>query len=787
MDPQRSPRPTDSPVRPKDPGDIDALLGELSLEEKAALTCGSDMWHTAPVARLDIPAVLVSDGPHGLRTQLGEVHDLGGAEPATCFPTAVTLAASWDPDLVREVGAAIGDEARDLGVGVVLGPGVNIKRSPLCGRNFEYFSEDPLVAGELGLALVDGIQSRGVGTSLKHFAANNQETDRARVSADVSERALREIYLPAFERIVTGGQPWTVMCAYNQVNGVPASRNRWLLTEVLRDEWGFEGLVVSDWGAVDGRVPALAAGLDLEMPPDLERSPAAVVAAVRAGELDEAVLDTAVRRVLELVLKATGAERSPSERQRVEEPGGAERSPSERQRDEEPLLAHRPLARRAAAESLVLLENDGLLPIDPGQSVAVVGRFAEHPRFQGDGSSRVNPAHQTSLLEAFAEARLDITYAPGFGRGDEDLGDADAERVRLRDEAASVACGADVVVMMLGLTEAEESEGFDRTHLDLPPEQLACLQAVVEANANVVVVLSHGGVVRMPWRRSVKAILDCGLAGQESGGAVADVLTGAVNPSGRLAETVPVELEHVPSFLHFPGQAGHVAYAEDVFVGYRGYEATGREVAYPFGHGLSYTQFANGDPRLTVTGSVEGGDLRVDVEVEVTNTGHRAGRHVVQLFVAPPASREVKRPKRELRAFAKVSLEPGETVTARLALDARAFAYWSEVHGRFAVESGTYAIKVGVRTTRFDLDAPSPVAELHADSSVKEWMAHPEGSAALRREIGIGDDDPWPGMLGSAEMIMLMGDFPLRRIATQPYAPIGPEGVERTLRSLGRG
>lgn len=743
--------------------DIDVALAELTLEEKAALTCGSDMWHTAAVERLGIPAIMVSDGPHGMRTQKGEVEGLGGAEAATCFPTAVTLAASWDPDLVREVGAGIGAEARALGVAVVLGPGINIKRSPLCGRNFEYFSEDPLVAGELGLALVRGIQSAGVGTSVKHFAANNQETDRARVSADVSERALREIYLPAFERVVTGGRPWTVMCAYNRINGVTAAENHWLLTEVLREEWGFDGLVVSDWGAVDRRVPALAAGLDLEMPPDLERSPQAVVDAVRSGELDEAVLDRAVRRVLRLVERAGAF--------------------SERAERDEEATDHRALARRAAAESLVLLRNDDILPLAPDARVAVVGRFAERPRFQGDGSSRVNAEHTTSLLEAFGDTGLEVAYAEGFGRGDEELGDGRDERTRLRDEAVETARGADVVVVMLGLTEAEESEGFDRTHLDLPADQLACLDAVAEANPNVVVVLSHGGVVRMPWRGRSRAILDCGLAGQESGAAVADVLTGRVNPSGRLAETVPEALEHHPSHLSFPGAAGHSAYAEDVFVGYRGFEATGREVAYGFGHGLSYTTFAYADPRVEVTGSVAEGDLRVVVEVEVTNTGDRAGKEVVQLFVHPPVG-AVKRPPRELRAFTKVFVEPGQTVTARLELGERAFAHWAPLLGRFVVAAGTYALAVGDRRSELQVEAPEAVAPLGPDSSVNEWLAHAEGSRVLREELGVGAEDALPGLLGNPEMIMLVGDFPLRRVVTQPKSPLRADQVEDMLRRL---
>lgn len=762
--------------------DIDALLAELTLAEKAALTCGADMWRTVAVERLGLPGVLVSDGPHGLRTQLGEVTDLGGAEPATCFPTAVTLASSWDPELVREVGAAIGAQARDLGVGVALGPGINIKRSPLCGRNFEYFSEDPLVAGELGLALVEGVQSQGVGTSVKHFAANNQETDRARVSADVSLRALREIYLPAFEQIVRDGKPWTVMCAYNTLNGVMVAENRWLLTEVLREEWGFDGLVVSDWGAVDRRVPSLVAGVDLEMPPDLDHSPAAVVAAVRSGELAEAVLDEAVRRVLRLVGRATQGLAGSAAPDAPARPDAGARSRR--------VAEHRPLARRAAAESLVLLENDGILPLAGGARVAVIGRFADRPRFQGDGSSRVNAEHTTSLLEAFADSGVEVAYAPGFGRGDEQLGDAAGETERLRAEAVATARGVDVVVVMIGLTEAEESEGFDRTHLDLPRDQIDCLRAVCEANPNVAVAVSHGGVVTMPWRGEVRAIVDCGLAGQESGAALADVLTGAVNPSGRLAETVPERLEDHPSYLSFPGADGHSVYAEDVFVGYRGFEATGRQPAYAFGHGLSYTRFAYADVRVTPTGSVATGDLRVRVEADVTNVGERAGKEVVQLFVHPAATGRVKRPRRELRAFAKVSLEPGETTTVTFDLTERAFAYWATALGRFVVAAGEYALSLRGSDARwagepFHLDAPEPVAPLHRDSSVREWLDHPQGRTELERELGVEPGGELPGMLGNHEMLTLLGDFPLRRAASQPRAPITAEQVEQMVGRLG--
>jgi beta-glucosidase len=540
----------------------DALLAQLTVEEKAALTSGSGFWYTVPVERLGIPAIMVSDGPHGLRAQPegGDHVGLNGSIPATCFPPAATIASSWDPSLLHDVGAALGQEARAINLSVVLGPGVNIKRSPLCGRNFEYMSEDPYLAGELGVGIVDGIQSKGVGTSLKHFAANNQETDRLRVSAEVSQRALREIYLPAFERVVTASQPWTVMCSYNKVNGVSASENSWLLQHVLRDEWGFQGLVVSDWGAVYDRVAALAAGTDLEMPPVLPHSPDEVVAAVKNGSLAEGILDERVRTVLELVAKG-------SEVLGVTESYDAD--------------AHHALARRAAGESAVLLANDGLLPIAPGTKVAVVGELARTPRYQGAGSSQVNPTQVVAALDALAEV-YETTFAAAYTINSY-APDAD-----LVAEAVAAASSAEAVVMVIGLPGPEESEGFDRTHMNLPANQLAALAAVAAANPKVAVILVNGSTVLLgDVTPHAAALLEVWLGGQAGGAAIADLVSGAVNPSGRLAETVPHRLEDNPSFLTFPGENQKVLYGEDVFVGYRGYDARGSDVAYPFGFGLS--------------------------------------------------------------------------------------------------------------------------------------------------------------------------------------------------------
>ncbi|HLT60827.1 MAG TPA: glycoside hydrolase family 3 protein, partial [Microlunatus sp.] len=559
-------------------------LDELTAAEKAALTSGATAWTTKGVERLGVPGVRVADGPHGLRRPADGADELGlgGSVPATCFPPAVALGSSWDADLVRRVGVALGAEARDQGVAVLLGPGVNIKRSPLCGRNFEYFSEDPLIAGVLGAAWVAGVQSRGVGASVKHFAANNAEHDRFRASSEVDPRPLREIYLRAFQRIVTEQQPWTVMAAYNKINGVYATQDPWLLTTVLREEWGFTGLVVSDWGAVDDPVAAVAAGLDLIMPSTDGRTDALVLAALESGDLDPAALDRAAGKVLELADRAsTGGSTDP------------EPDPD----------AHHALAREAAGKSVVLLRNEGgLLPLDPAgaETIAVIGEFARTPRYQGAGSSLINPTRLEAALEEIVRyAGTDrVRFAPGYRLGTEPGDGAAAEQQigdevsRLREEATTLAAEADVVVVFLGLPAAEESEGFDRQHLELPAEQTTLLDAVLAVNQRVVVVLSNGGVVRVSgWQDLVPALVEGWLLGQAGGSALADVLFGAVNPSGRLAETIPLKLSDTPAYLDFPGQFGRIRYGEGIFVGHRWYDARDLPVSFPFGHGLSYTTF----------------------------------------------------------------------------------------------------------------------------------------------------------------------------------------------------
>jgi len=728
---------------------------ELTLAEKAALVTGGSFWSTRAIERAGIPSIEMTDGPHGIRQQEGggDHLGLGVSVAATCFPPAAGIASSFNPALVERVGEALGREARSQGVAVLLGPGINIKRSPLCGRNFEYFSEDPLVSGELGAAWVHGLQSQGVGASLKHFAANNQETNRMTVSADVDERTLREIYLPAFETVVKREQPWTVMCSYNRVNGVFAAENRWLLTTVLREEWGFEGLVVSDWGAVDDRAAAVSAGMDLEMPGTQPSSDAAIIAAVGDGTLDEARLDESVARVITLV------DRARRDLTSADDLAGEVSTSSTR-------LAHHALAREAAAESIVLLRNEGdVLPIAVGQSIAVIGEFARSPRFQGAGSSQVNPTRVESALDALS-ARASVEFAPGyaFGRSKAVLRDA----ARLRAEAVALAERSDVALLFVGLPEGDESEGFDRTHLDLPASHLALIEAVTAVNPRTVVVLTNGGVVSLePWHDAPAAILETWLLGQAGGAAIADVVLGTVNPSGRLAETIPLRLQDTPSYLSFPGDDDSVRYSEGVFVGYRHYDTVDAPVRYPFGFGLSYTTFAH-------SGFAVAADGRSAI-VTVTNTGAVAGAEVVQVYVAPAAAAP-RSPLHELRGFAKVLLEPGESRVVTVPLPQRAYSYWSVTEQDWVVAGGDYEVRLG-RSSR-DIVATSTVTlapsiappKLSLDASVTAWLAHPVTGPLFRRAAAGGaGDGPSEGGTSVLEMV---GSMPMRRLLRFPGVPI---------------
>ena len=715
-------------------------VNDLTLEEKAALTSGTNPWSLGNVAAKGLPNYTITDGPHGLRkAQNTESMDVEENVPATCFPPAAGMACSWNPELVERVGEAMGEECIQEQVAVILGPGVNIKRNPLGGRCFEYWSEDPYLAGHTAVGIVKGVQSKGVGTSLKHFAANNQETDRLRISATISPRAMREIYLPAFEYIVKTAQPWTVMCSYNKINGVFSSQNRWLLTDVLRGEWGFKGIVMSDWGAVSDRVAALNAGLNLEMPPS--NTDNQIVAAARDGRIPATQLDEMAQGMIDLVAKARPAMSRDGYRYDVD--------------------AHNEVARQAAVESMVLLKNeDATLPVAKGAKIAVIGEFARTPRYQGAGSSLINPTKLTSFLDAIEERGVAADFAPGFT-----LDDA-AQDPALTEQAVTAAQQADVVLLFLGLPAAYESEGFDRTTLDIPAKQVEVLDAVAAANPNVAVVLSNGSVVSMPWRGRAKAILETWLLGQAGGAALADVIFGDETPSGKLAQTLIDDVNDDPSAMNWPGEEGHVDYGEGVFVGYRYYDTFRKQVTYPFGYGLSYATFDVHDATVAKTGP-----RTAEVTVTVTNTSDVAGAETVQVYVAPPKAK-VARPVHELKGFAKVALEPGESKSVTIALDDRAFAYWSERFDDWHVEGGTYTVEVGVSSrdiiSRLDveIDDDGKIMNLDEWSTFGEWLDDPIGAPILQHVLDdMGKEAGRPIIPDSALMVMFLRSMPLRSLS----------------------
>ncbi|MBE2222206.1 MAG: glycoside hydrolase family 3 C-terminal domain-containing protein, partial [Anaerolineae bacterium] len=603
---------------------------------------------------------------------------LNESVPATCFPTASALAASWNRDLVYQVGEALGEECQQEKVGVILGPGANIKRSPLCGRNFEYFSEDPYLSGEIAKSHINGVQSKGIGTSLKHYAANNQEYRRMTIDAVIDERALREIYLAGFEIAVREAQPWTVMCAYNKVNGTYASENPTLMTTILKDEWGHEGLVVTDWGAMNGRVDGLKAGVELEMPGSANGNDAKIVEAVKAGQLDESVLDKAVARILQLIFKVEET----LSHDVVYDPA-----------------AHHALARQVAGEGAVLLKNEGsLLPLAKNKKIAIIGRFAKEPRYQGAGSSLMNPTQLDNFYDEMVKlvGEDNLSYAPGYDAK------ADAADAALIAEAKAIAQAADVVVICAGLTDMYEVEGLDREHMNLPPGHDALIAAIAEAHENVVVVLSNGSPVAMPWLDEVTVVLEGYLGGQAGAGALADILTGRVNPSGKLAETFPIKLEDNPSYHYFPGGPATVEYRESIFVGYRFYDAVRQAVLFPFGFGLSYTTFEYSDLQLSQDEISESDTLTVTFKVK--NSGAIAGKEIVQVYVRDVET-SVFRPEKELKGFEKVELEAGEETAVSIHLNRRAFAFYNTASSDWAVETGTFDILVGASSQDIRLQA----------------------------------------------------------------------------------
>ena len=642
------------------------LVRQMTLEEKCSMLSGLDFWHTQPIPRLGIESVMVSDGPHGLRKQAEKSDHLGLNEsiPAVCFPAACAMAASFDRKLLRRVGEAMGDQCQHEQVGVNLGPAINIKRSPLCGRNFEYMSEDPYLAGELAVSLIQGVQSKNVGVSVKHFAANNQEHRRMSSDSVVDERTLREIYLPAFEASAKRGHAWTFMCSYNKLNGEYASQHQWLLTDLLRNEWGFDGYVMSDWGAVRDRVKGVEAGLDLEMSSSNGERDRAVMKAVQEGRLDEKYVDQAVERILDVNLRYLN-------NAKPETPWDKE--------------ADHALAGRAAAECMVLLKNeDGILPFRKEEKVAVIGEFAAKPRYQGGGSSHINSFKVTSLLDALA-GEQNITYAQGYAIKAEVTDDA------LLAQAVEAAKAADKAVVVAGLPDSFESEGYDRTHMRMPENQVALIEAVAKANPNTVVLLYNGSPVEMPWIDCAKGVIEGYLGGQNVGYASRAVLYGEVNPCGRLPETLPEHLEDTPCYLTYGGEGNRAEYTEGVFVGYRWYTSKLQPVLFPFGYGLSYTQFKYANLRLSAD-SIKDTDT-VTVQVDVKNVGALPGKEVVQLYVAPPKT-DLIRPIRELKGFEKVELQPGETKTVSFTLDQHSFAYWNTALHDWHVVTGDYDIEI---------------------------------------------------------------------------------------------
>lgn len=663
--------------------DVKKLVNELTLEEKASLCSGADFWHTKAIDRLNIPAAMVSDGPHGIRKQESLADHMGVAESikAIGFPTASAMACSFDRDLLHKVGDALGEECVAEDLAVLLGPGINMKRSPICGRNFEYYSEDPVVAGELGAAFVNGVQEHGVGTSLKHFAANNQEWRRMSISAEIDERTLREIYLAAFETVVKKAQPWTIMCSYNRINGVYSCENDWLLNKVLRDEWGFEGLVMTDWGAMNERVPSLKAGLDLEMPDCHGETDKLIVKAVQSGELEESILDTAVERILTMVNKYLTA------RKDIDPASMVHPLPSSVERGYD-VAAHHALARTTAEQSAVLLKNEDILPLQKDKKIAFIGEFAKVPRIQGGGSSHIN---NTSIESALDVAGDSVSYAQGFHIDEETTDET------LLQEAITLAKESDVAVIFAGLPDSFESEGFDRTHLNMPANQNELIARISEVQPNVVVVLHSGSPIAMPWLDKVAGVLQMYLAGQASGGAAVNLLFGDATPCGKLAETFPLHLEDNPSYLNFPGNREKVCYQEGVFIGYRYYDKKKMDVLFPFGYGLSYTDFTYSNMKVTVNGK-NAADVdviketdEIVVSADITNTGNCDGAEIVQLYIKNPVVYEI-RPEKELRDFAKVFLKAGETKTVTFTLNARAFSYYeTRIHDWYA-ESGDYEI-----------------------------------------------------------------------------------------------
>ena len=746
--------------------DLKKIVSEMTLEEKAGMCSGLDFWHLKEVEHLGIPKVMVSDGPHGLRKQdeKGDHLGINDSIKAVCFPPAVLSACSFDRGLMEEMGKAIGREAQANDVSVVLGPAVNIKRSPLCGRNFEYYSEDPYLAGEIAAAFVKGVQSQHVGTSIKHFAANNQEYRRMSSSSEVDEGTLREIYFPAFETAVKKAQPYTFMCSYNQINGTFASENKWLLTDVLRGEWGFKGYVMSDWGAVNDRVKGLEAGLELEMPASGGDNDAMIVKAVKDGALEEKILDQAVERILRIIFEYAD-HRKPQE------------FTMEKDHEE---------AQHIAEESMVLLKNENhILPLKTSEKAAFIGGFARNPRFQGGGSSHINCFKTTNVLDS-VPCDAQVVYAEGFPA------DRDFYDKALADEAVKAAAEADKAVIFAGLPESFESEGYDRSHMRLPECQNRLITEILKVQPNTVIVLHNGSPVEMPWLGEIKGLLETYLGGQAGGAAAANILYGKINPSGKLAETMPLKLSDNPSYLNFGG-GEKVEYREGIFVGYRYYDTKEMDVAFPFGYGLSYTTFAYSNLKLSMENPTE--KDTVMVSADVTNTGKSAGKEVVQLYIRDLTGSAI-RPEKELKGFEKVFLEPGETKTVTMELNKRSFAWYNtKLHDWFAA-SGDYEILVGAssrdirltETLHLNSSQRLPM-HVHMNTTLGDLLRNPETAEAAKKLIqkylsGEAGSEAASEAV-SEEMTMAMTDsMPLR--ALMGFAGVSRKELDSVIEKLNK-
>lgn len=729
--------------------DIINIISKMTIKEKASMCSGIDFWRLKGIERLGIPSIMVTDGPHGLRKQSEDTDHLGlnKSVPATCFPSGATLASSWDRNLIEKVGKALGEECQAEDVSVILGPGANIKRSPLCGRNFEYFSEDPFLSSEMAANHIKGVQSQGVGTSLKHFAVNNQEHRRLSVDAILDERTLREIYLASFEGAVKQSQPWTVMCAYNKVNGEYCSENENLLTSILKEEWGHKGFVVSDWGAVDKRPVGLKAGLELEMPSSNGIGERKILSAIEEGIISEEVLNQAVVRLLKIIFKAV---------ENKKENASYDRD------------VHHALAREVARESMVLLKNeDSILPISKGSKIAIIGDFVNKPRYQGGGSSHINPTKLDNVLEEvknLSGKQAEISFAEGFDLNSDEINEA------LFEEAKEVALNSDIAVIFAGLPDRYESEGYDREHMKMPENQIRLIEAISEVQENVIVVLSNGSPIEMPWIDKVKGVLEGYLGGQAAGGAIADLLFGEANPCGKLAETFPEKLSDNPSYLNFPGEGDVVEYREGLFVGYRYYDKKEVQPLFPFGYGLSYTTFEY--TNISVDKKEFKDDETLEVSVMVKNTGKVAGKEIVQLYVKDLES-TVIRPEKELRAFEKVELHPGEEKKISFTLDKRAFAYYNVQMKDWHVESGEFEILIGSSSRDIRLKEVVRVnstieikKQFTRNSTVGDLMNDPIGKIEISKIINklFGSEEKDSSETLGTDMTTMMKDFVLRGI-----------------------